>query len=57
MDKINNYIPKPIPPPVIPKKPCLTPACFEKNRQYEEAIKAQQSSRPTLHNKTQYCYL
>jgi hypothetical protein len=51
MDKLNNYIPVPMPIPQIPKQPCLTPACLEQNKRYEEAIKKQLQS-PPISNST-----
>jgi hypothetical protein len=53
MDKLNNYIPVPLPQPLIVKLPCSTPACAEVNRKYEEAIKKQPQSQPTSHSNFQ----
>lgn len=53
MDKINNYVPVPMPIPTFPKPPCLTPACLELNKKYEEAIKKQLQPLPKLESKKQ----
>ena len=29
---------KPIPPPIIPKQPCLRPDCIKKELQYSQSI-------------------
>jgi hypothetical protein len=52
MDKINSYIPKPIPLPVIEKPPC-NPACEEANRRFNESIMKQQQSPPILDSNSQ----
>ena len=51
MDKLNNYIPVPMPiPPLPPKQPCLNPACLEINKKFEEAIKKQSQPQPISHS-------
>jgi len=41
MDKLNDYIPKPMPVPEFKKEPCITPACKEINEIYEKSMKQQ----------------
>ena len=52
MDKLNNYIPvlRDTPIPIIVKPPCLTPACIEINKKFEESMK-QLQSQPISQNK------
>lgn len=50
MDKLNNYIPVPIKIPEPVKAPCLTPACKEINRLYEEGIRKRQLDLQVLGN-------